>query len=338
MATLEELVKSIKQKDIRGTYIFYGEEPFFIDYLTDLIIDHAIEESERSFCQNIFYGREVDIVSLRDMCATIPMSFSANPRQLIVVRECQDAAKKLESLYRYLEKPIDSTILVLAFKGAKSLEKKMPTKLANVFKSELLKEKDMPKWIQGEFKSAGYSIQVDAVQTIIEYSGTNLERIHNEIQKLIISTPKEKPITSQDIQQSFGIMKDYAIYDFTAAIGDKNMKSIFKILNYYIHNEKSWPFELLLGSLFPFFKTLYQIKLGQRVKMTTKEIAEQIGYSPNMLWQLDRQQKYTQNFTITQLENALITLSEYDRKKKGMYGVSIDSKDALLEMILKIIS
>lgn len=338
MATLEDLVKSFKKKEIKGTYIFYGEEPFFVDYLSDMIIEHALEESERSFCQNIFYGRDVDMASLRDMCMTIPMSFSANPRQLIVVREAQDAAKKMDTLYRYLEKPIDSTILVLVFKNTKTLDKKMPTKLATIFKSDALKEKDMPRWIQSEFKSAGYNIQTDAVQTIIEYSGTNLERIHNEIQKLIISIPKEKTITSQDIQQSFGVMKDYAIYDFTTAIGEKNMKTLFKIVDYYTKNEKTWPFELLIGILFPFFKTLYQIKLGQRVKMSTQEIAKEIGLSSAQLWLLDKQQRYANNYTLSQIENALIALSEYDQRKKGISSSRIEFKDILLEMILKIVS
>ena len=338
MATLEDLVKSFKKKEIKGTYIFYGEEAFFIDYLADLITENALEENERNFCQKVFYGRDVNMASMRDLCMTVPMSFAAQPRQLVVIREAQDCAKKMDTLYRYLEKPIESTILVLVFKNTKSLERKMPTKLATVFKSELLKEKDMPKWIQNEFKTAGYSIQSDAVQTIIEYSGTNLERIHNEIGKLIISHPPEKPISSQDIQQSFGIMKDYAIFDFTAAIGEKNAKTIFKILDYYIKNEKVWPFELLVGILFPFFKTLYQIKLAQRINKSMPNLAADIGIPPNALWLIDKQQKYTPKYTLAQIENALTTLAEYDMRRKGMAGSTLSYRGILFEMILKIIS
>jgi len=338
MAALEDLVKSFKKGEIKGTYIFYGEEPFFIDYLAEMLIENALEEGERSFCQNIFYGRDVQMGSLRDLCMTVPMSFTANPRQLVVIKEAQDCAKKMDTLYRYLEKPIDSTILLLVFKNTKSLDKKMPTKQATVFKSELLKEKDMPKWIQSEFKNAGYSIQADAVQTIIEYSGTNLERIHNEIEKLIISHNPEKPISSQDIQQSFGIMKDYAIFDFTAAMGEKNTKNIFKILDYYVKNEKTWPFELLIGILFPFYKTLYQIKLSQRVKMSLQDLAAEIGLNSSALWQLDKQQKYANKYTLAQLENALTTLAEYDMRRKGMKGSTLSFRDILFEMVLKIIS
>lgn len=338
MATQEELIKKFKKKEISGTYIFYGEEPFFIDYLADTLIENALDENERSFCQNIFYGRDVHMNALRDLCMTVPMSFSANPRQLIVVKEAQDCAKKIEALFRYLEKPIASTILVLVFKNTKTLDKKMPTKSATVFKSEVLKEKDMPKWIQAEFKNEGYTIQPDAIQTIIEYSGTNLERIHNEIQKLIISQQPDTPITVKDIQKSFGVMKDYAIYDFTTALGEKNTKTIFKILDYYVKNEKNWPFELLVGILFPFFKTLYQIKLSQRVDMSNDYLAKEIGISANAIWQLDKQKKYAKNYTLSQIETALITLSEYDMRRKGIQGSTMSFREILFEMILKIIS
>jgi DNA polymerase III subunit delta len=338
VATFEDLVKSFKKKEIKGTYIFYGEEPFFVDYLADLLVENALTEDERVFGQNIFYGRDVDMIALRTMCSTVPMSFSANPKQLIVIREAQDAAKKMDNLYKYMENPIESTILVLVFKGVKTLDKKMPTKTAHIFKSDLLKEKDMPKWIINEFKAEGFTIQDDAVKTIIEYSGTNLERIHNEIQKLIISLPKEKSINSQDIQQSFGVMKDYAIYDFTAAVGEKNMKNIFKITDYYIKNEKTWPLILLIGILFPFFKTIYQIKLGQRMRMSTQEIGAELGMAANQLWLLDKQQKYASNYTIPQLENAILLLSSYDRRSKGIQGSSAANSDLLMEMIVRIVS
>jgi DNA polymerase III subunit delta len=338
VATFEDLVKSFKKKEIKGTYIFYGEEPFFVDYLADLLVENALTEDERVFGQNIFYGRDVDMIALRTMCSTVPMSFSANPKQLIVIREAQDAAKKMDNLYKYMENPIESTILVLVFKGVKTLDKKMPTKTAHIFKSDLLKEKDMPKWIINEFKAEGFTIQDDAVKTIIEYSGTNLERIHNEIQKLIISLPKEKSINSQDIQQSFGVMKDYAIYDFTAAVGEKNMKNIFKITDYYIKNEKTWPLILLIGILFPFFKTIYQIKLGQRMRMSTQEIGAELGMAANQLWLLDKQQKYASNYTIPQLENAILLLSSYDRRSKGIQGSSAANRDLLMEMIVRIVS
>ena len=72
--------------------------------------------------------------------------------------------------------------------------------------------------------------------------------------------------------------------------------------------------------------------------MSTKDIAAEIGLSPNMLWQLDKQQKFANNYTIAQIENALLSLSEYDRRRKGIQGSALSFKAILTEMVLKIIS
>ena len=124
MASFEELVKTFKEKTMKGSYVFYGEEPFFIDYLTDLLIENSLEDSERGFCQHIFYGKEADTVTIRDLCLTIPMSFSANPRQLVVIKEAQDISKDMDPIYKYLATANTNTIFLIAYKGTKSLDKK----------------------------------------------------------------------------------------------------------------------------------------------------------------------------------------------------------------------
>ncbi len=337
MAVFEDLVKSFKAKDIKGNYIFYGEEAFFIDYLTELFIQNGIADSERAFCQHIFFGKEADPNTIRDVCLTVPMSFSSSPRQLIVVKEAQNLSKKLEVLYKYMAQPIESTVLLLSFKDTKTLDKKVP-KSPTIFKSEILKERDMPKWIQSQAKLMGVTIHADAISTIIDYGGTNLERIHNELEKLLISAQKDRPITAEDIQRSFGIMRDYTIYELTYALGEKNMKTVFRIIDYYAKDESKLPFELLLGSLLPFYKSLYQYKLGQRMKMSVDQIGHAIGYQPRDYWKLNNHTKYTNKYDLIQLENALITLSEMDRKRKGINGASIKYPDLLKELVLRLTS
>jgi DNA polymerase-3 subunit delta len=247
MASFEELVKSFKEKSIKGNYVFYGEESFFIDYLTDLLIENSLEDSERGFCQHIFYGKETDTVTVRDLCLTIPMSFSANPKQLVVIKEAQDIAKDMVPIYKYLATENTNTIFLLSYKGTKSLDKKIP-KNPTIFKSEVLKEKDMPKWIQSQFKLEGYTIQSDAVSTIIDYAGTNLERIKNEIDKLLITSHKDKPISAEDIQHNFGIMREYTIFDFQNAMGEKNVSKIYRIIDMYSKNEKNFAFEQIIAA------------------------------------------------------------------------------------------
>jgi DNA polymerase-3 subunit delta len=305
--------------------------------LTDLLIENALEESERGFCQHILYGKEVDPVSVRDLCLTVPMSFSATPRQLIVIKEAQDISRDMDPIYRYLTSPNPSTTFLLSYKGVKTIDKKIP-KNPTIYKADVLKEKDMPKWILGQFKSEGFSINSDALTTIIDYAGNNLERIKNEIDKLLISADKLKPISAEDIQQSFGIMREYTIFDFQNALGEKNYTKIFRIIDVYVKNEKNFAFEQIIAVLYSFYKSLYQLKLAQRMYKRTEEIGAAIGYSNADLWKLNNQMKYTSKYDITQIENAILSLHEMDKKRKGMSGIAMDYEELMKEMVLRLIA
>jgi len=334
----EDLVKTFKKKDIKGTYIFYGKEPFFINHLADLLVENALEESERAFSQNIFYGTEVKLNSVADLCITVPMAFGNAPRQLVVLRNPDLKKKGAEDLFRYMSSPVPSTILLITIETDQALPKGIPTKEATIFKSEPVKEKDMGKWIQTQFKNLDYTIQPDAVQTIIDYSGTNLEAITNEISKLKLRCSPDKPITRLDIQESFGIMRDFTIYNLQEAMGEKNPIKIFRIVDYFSRNPKVMPFEFLLASFYGFFKQLYQIKLAQRMEMTVDEIANAIGVRDSMKWLVNTNAKYASKYTIIQLENALIALAETDKRNKGIQGHSEDYTSMLKELVVKLIS
>lgn len=334
----EDIVKAFKSGNISGNYIFYGEEPFFINYLTDLFIEHAISDQERAFGQSIYYGKEANPSIIRDQCLTVPMSFGGNPKQLIVIKEATPIEKNLKPLYKYMEKPVESTILLIVFNGMKALPKSIPVKFATIYKSEPVKEKDMSKWIQAQFKSHGYSIQSDAIQTIIDYAGTNLEQINNEIAKLIIAHPKEKPITNLEIKTNFGIMRDYSVYDLQYALGEKNGIKIFKIVDYFSRNPKNMEDVLLIGSLFNFYKQLYQLKLCQRMKMSIEETVEAMGMNSKDSWKVNSNLKYITNYTIIQLENALIYLAETDQRMKGIKGSALTYQEMIKELTLKLIA
>lgn len=334
MATFEELKKLFKSKDLIGNFILYGKESFFIDQLTDLVIDHAIPKSEQDFCQKVLYGQDVNISALRDMCLTVPMSFSSNPKQLIVVKEAQSMPSKLDGLINYLNMTNDKTILVLSYKNTETIDKKFP-KTAHYFKSDIIVDKELPKWISSQFDLQGYKVDTNAVQTIIDYVGNNLQNINNEIEKLLLSIPKDKKIEVRDIESSFGVLKEYSVYEFTNALGEKNALTLFKIIDYYAGNEKILAFEALLGNLLPFYKNLYLIKLGLFNKMSQADIAATLKISSGKLFY---DMKKTEKYSIVQLENSLSTLNEYDMKRKGMGEGAYNYRDLLLEMTLKLIS
>ena len=131
--------------------------------------------------------------------------------QVVIVKEAQ-SLKKIEDLIYYVEKPLNSTILVLNYKY-KSLDKR--TSLFKAleahgvyFESVRLKDYQVPAWIERYLIVKGIKAEPNATALLNEYLGNDLHKITNELEKLIISLPKGKLITASVIENNIGISKD----------------------------------------------------------------------------------------------------------------------------------
>ena len=84
--TFEEICRDIVAKKFQPVYILMGEEPFFMDRITDLLIENVLAESERDFNQMIMYGADTDAAMIINAARRFPMM---SEYQLVVVREAQ---------------------------------------------------------------------------------------------------------------------------------------------------------------------------------------------------------------------------------------------------------
>ena len=84
--TFEEIARDIKARKFQPIYVLMGEEPFFIDQVTDLLIENVLSDSERDFNQIILYGADTDAISIINAARRFPMM---SDYQLVVVREAQ---------------------------------------------------------------------------------------------------------------------------------------------------------------------------------------------------------------------------------------------------------
>ena len=58
--TYEQILSDIKKKVYYPIYFLMGEEPFFIDTISDELENSILDEAERSFNQIILYGNDVN--------------------------------------------------------------------------------------------------------------------------------------------------------------------------------------------------------------------------------------------------------------------------------------
>jgi len=198
MDEVKQLVDDIKNGNLKPIYFLMGEEPYYIDKISDFIEDNVLSEEEKGFNQMVLYGRDVTIEDIVSNAKRYPMMAE---RQVVIVKEAQDLSRTIEKLVAYAENPQPTTVLVINFKYKKIDKRKALYKSLKkdnvVFESKKLYENQVTEWIRRTLSPKGYSISPKAAQMLVEFLGTDLSKINNELEKLQLIIKKETQITPE---------------------------------------------------------------------------------------------------------------------------------------------
>ena len=219
----QQILAGLKNKEFGTVYFLEGEEPYFIDVISDYILEHVLSEGEKAFNQTLLYGKDITLDSIMTAARRYPMM---SDRQVVVVREAQNI-KEIEELASYVENPAPSTVLVLCYKY-KTIDKrkklfKAIQKNGIYLESKPLYENKIPDWIINYLKTMQLGIAPKAVQMIADHVGNNLQRIVNELDKVIFSAIPGTSITEDDVEKNIGISKEYNIFEFQNALSKRDI-------------------------------------------------------------------------------------------------------------------
>jgi DNA polymerase-3 subunit delta len=331
--TYEEIISDLKKRIFKPVYFLAGEEPYYIDRITNYIEEHVLNEAEKSFNQIIFYGEETSVRTVIETSRRFPMM---STHQVVIVREAQ-SLRKIEDLILYVEKPLASTILVINYKYG-ALDKR--TRLYKVldsqgmyFESPRLRDYQVPAWIEKYLSARSIKINPDASATLTEFLGTDLNKIANELDKLIITLPAGKPvITTAIIEKNIGISKDYNNFELQKAVGEKNILKANMIIRHFAANQKENPITLSIASLFSFFTRI--LTYHYLTDKSKNNVASVLKVNPFFVKDYETAAaKYNATKTI----QIIGLLRTYDMKSKGFGDVSSEPGDLLKELIYKIL-
>ena len=260
MEEVKQIVNDIRNGNICSIYFLMGDEPYYIDKIAQFIGDSILTEEEKGFNQMVLYGKEVSLEEVLANAKRYPMM---SERQVIIVKEAQHLSRNIEDLCSYAENPQTSTVLVFCYKykkldKRKKLHKTLLSKQNVVFESKKLYENQVSDWIRLTLKQKGYAISHKASVLLVEYLGTDLSRINNELDKLELVLPKNTEINPDLIEKHIGISKDYNNFELKKAIGEKNVVKATRIINYFAQNPKENPFVVTVSLLHNFFTQLLQ--------------------------------------------------------------------------------
>ena len=312
--TFDQLIKSIAAKEYAPIYFFHGEESFYIDQLTKAIENSVLPEEEKSFNQVVLYGKESDFKQVVDNARQFPMMAS---HRVVILKEAQEM-RTITQLESYAQSPSPQTILVIAYKH-KKLDKrtkfaKAISKTALVFESKKLYDNQLGPWISQRVTAMGYKMGPDAVRLIGEYLGADLNKINNELQKLVINLPKASTIDTKLIQSQIGISKDFNVFELHKAIGQKNMSKVAMIFNYFGENAKSNPPPMVIPSIFQFIAKVLIAKSLSRA--SDQEL--QRALSLHSAYFVKDYRLAANNFTVSALKYMMDRLHTADLQSKGI--------------------
>jgi DNA polymerase-3 subunit delta len=330
--TYDQILTDLKNKIYYPLYFLCGEEPYFIDQISDFIEENVLDETEKAFNQSILYGRDSDTENIIPVVKRYPMMAS---HQVVIIKEAQEM-RKIEDLQSYFENPLTSTVLVMCFKYKKIDKRrgffKAIEKNGVYYESSRLYEDKIPDWIRNYLRQYNYTVTPKAAGLLTEYLGADLARITNEIGKLLINVPSPAEINEDHIEQNIGISKDYNIFELQKALGSRNILKANQIINHFAANEKDNPLVKVVSILNGFF-----VKVLMYHNLTDKSrnaVATALSVNPYFVTDY---QTAAQNYGQEKIMNVISFFREYDLKSKGVDNASASDGELLKELVYKIL-
>tara|TARA_B100000900_G_scaffold394403_1_gene391787 strand:- start:76 stop:1071 length:996 start_codon:yes stop_codon:yes gene_type:complete len=324
----KNIIKDIDNNIISPIYLLYGEEGYFIDLICDKLINKIIDKSEKEFDLNIFYGKDSTIEMITESLKKYPMISDKN---VVVLKEAHILKSKLYKLNEFLKKTIVNTILIICYKENKIDKRKEFykhfEKIGIIFESKKLYENQIIDWIKNRVHELGLKIDYDSIKILYTFLGDNLNKIDNELKKLVITMNHDDLITKNIIHEKIGFNKDYNFFELQKALGKRDLKNSLKIIDFLKDNLNKYPLVVIIPSIFNYFQKILMIKF-----LGNNNLAKELNISSFFLNEYIHSSK---NFTLQESLKIISYLKEADFKNKGINS-KMSHEDILKELAYKI--
>lgn len=332
--TYEQILADIKKRVFYPIYLLMGEEPFFIDTISNELENSILDEADRSFNQIVIYGSDVTAKDIMMQARAFPMM---GDRLVVIVKEAQNV-KDIENLADYIDKLPATTILILNYKYKKLDKRRALAKYIDkkgvLFESKKLYDNNIPEWITKYLASKKYNITPKATQMIADFLGNDLHKVRNELEKLMVAIPASKRIDDVDVEYNIGISKDFNVFELQKAIGSKDFLKANRIINYFGDNPKDNPIIMTITALYGYYTKLLKLHFSKDKSRST--LATMLGVNPFFV---NDYLEAAGNYSWVDCMQCIEVLREFDLKSKGYNSSSdVTHKDLYREMLFKLMN
>lgn len=334
--TFEAIMRDLKARKFAPVYILMGDESYYIDRITDYIAENVLEPDDRDFNQTVVFGADTTAAQVVDLAKGYPVMPAAN--RVVIVKEAQ-GMKSLDALERYVEKPLMSTVLVIAYKnGTIDRRKKIVGKagaVGVVFESKKKRDYELPTFIETYLKKNHVAIDPKSAAMIAEHIGADLSRLISELDKVMISLPDDnRRVTPDIVEREIGVSKEFNIFELRTAIIERNVFKANQIVKYFDKNPKAGSLFSCLPLLYTFFQNL-MVAFYAPDKNNDNNLAAFLELKS--VWALKDYRVGMRNFSAMKTLQILAKIRETDAKSKGLDSLNTSTDDLMRELIFFIL-
>lgn len=333
LTDVKRLLKDIEDKKFKPLYVLHGEEPYYVDVLTNAFAEKVPEPEQRDFNQTVVYGHDTEPSAVANAARQYPVMA---PYRLIIAKEAQ-VWRKWDDLLPILKNPVSTTVTVICLKE-KTLDKrtafyKEAVKSGEVFESVKISDRELIPSIEQMCKSRKIAIEPKAASMIADHIGTNLIRLTAAVEKLALMCRDRGTVTDADVSEHVGISKDFNVFEFNRAVGKRDHAKALMIANYFAANQKEHNIIPTVSNMYGYFKKL-AIYHESPEKGNDYALAGKMGVSPYFIREY---RVAAHNYNLRQVVGALEVLHETDLKAKGVGSTGADGGALVKELAAKIL-
>jgi len=331
--TYDDIMRDLKAHKLAPVYYLMGDEDYYIDKLSDAIVNAVLTEDEKDFNLDIVYGPETDIDKVIELAHAYPMMAE---KRVVLVREAQ-ALRSLDGFDAYLEHLTPTTVLVFCHKHGKLDARKAAAKAMQqvgvVYESKRLFDNQLAPFISQYLHKHNVDIEPQAIQMLAGHVGADLSRLTTEMDKLLLALNGNRVVGASLVEELTGMSKDFNDFELQSALAQRNIFRANQIVKYYQGNPRSFFITKTLTNLFTFFSDVMLAYYAP--DKTDAGIAAWLG---KIEWKVRMDiGPARRNYSGVKVMQILGEIRKTDAKSKGVGGVRTPHEELLQDLIFFIL-
>lgn len=219
---MKQINEDIKQQNFKQIYLLYGEERYLRRQYRERLRKALCSEDD-TMNTHFYEGRDISVGAVIDLAETLP--FLAE-RRVIFISNSGLFKSGGEKMAEYLAEPNETTYFVFTEREIDKRSKLFKTVNSKGYAAEFAvqDEKTLKRWAAGVLGKEGKKITENTVQLLLSKTGTDMENIQMELEKLICYCLDREVITDKDVEAVCTTRISNHIFDMINAIADKQQK------------------------------------------------------------------------------------------------------------------